>query len=423
MTTTSAICLVTIHGIGFEQRPILDADKKYTVTPGYADTLHEHLSCYLGETLSDDPQRARHKPGEAGPIYVSSVWPPNTCKREDGLKRLGSWDESSYRGQVDGSDAPLTDGKGRISHIALVYSELEGRTSQIGAALVAGSMSALHLPQYAHVTEMVRLAFADTQPLWDQLLHLWNNQSLTTSQPSQSSMPTTAKPSLAIRKELQKQTAHSGDGQQHPLSGLIAILRQLENDVAAYVCHNELRERVRNFVLDAFLRLACRDDVEGIVINSHSNGTVVAIDILRDLPPFAAKKVLGLITAGSPLRKYTDFFSWGEYMSTIPRIEKWMNFLDPKDPVADPLAPDSSWKRGDPLPDPLTGLYKALDPVSGDVYPMKIKDIEVDNLKNSYGGGLQAHNYWDNTAEFVKPLSDLLQEYASRVTPLVSQKS
>ncbi len=412
MTTTPAICLVTIHGIGFEQPPLLDQDNKYTVTPGYADPLHEHLSHILGETLSDDPRRARQQRGEAGPIYVSSVWPPNTYRREEGLKRLGSWDEAGYRGQVDGSDAPLTDGKGKISHIALVYSELEGQTRQLSAALVAGGMSALHLPHYANVAEMIRTAFADTQPLWDQLLHLWNNQSLPHAQTS-----TSAKPSLSIRKELQKHTAQSGDGQQHPLSGMIAVLRQLENDVAAYVCYNEIRERVRNFILDAFLRLACRDDVEGIVINSHSNGTVVALDILRDLPPFAAKKVNGLITAGSPLRKYTDFFSWGEHMSTIPKIERWINFLDPKDPVADLLAPDASWKRGDPLPASiLTGLYKALDPTTGEISPMTIEDHKVDNLAHSRSGGLQAHNYWDNEPEFVKPLADLLQEYASRGT-------
>ncbi|MBA2394787.1 MAG: hypothetical protein H0V70_18830 [Ktedonobacteraceae bacterium] len=114
------ICLVTIHGVGFEQSPTLDEDGMYTIIPGYADPLHEYLSGYLDETwLSDDPLRSRRKRGEAGPIYVSSVWPANTQQRENGLKRLGTWDQTHFR-DVDGTDAPLTDGTGRISHIALV---------------------------------------------------------------------------------------------------------------------------------------------------------------------------------------------------------------------------------------------------------------------------------------------------------------
>jgi hypothetical protein len=416
MATQSTICLVTIHGIGFEQSPVLDADNKYTVMPGYADALHEHLSHYLGETLSDDPQRARHQAGEAGPIYVSSVWPPNTRKRENGLKRLGTWDPSGIRGQIDTSNASLTDGKGSVSHIALVYSELEGEEREIGSAVVVGGMTMLHLSQYASVVETMRLTFADTQPFWDHLLHLWDNQAL--DHPQATAL---AQPSLKVRRDLHPHATAPGEN-EHALHGLIAVLRQLENDVAAYVCHNEQRERVRGFVLDALLRLASRDDVEGIVINSHSNGTVVALDVLRDLPPFAAKKILGLVTAGSPLRKYSDFFNWGEHMSTIPRIEKWLNFLDPKDPVADPLAPDASWKRGKPQTEEiLTGLYKALDPNTGEVFPMKIGDYEVDNLTHSIGGGLQAHNYWDNEPQFVKPLGDLLREFALRTTPVANQ--
>src|SRR6266487_1921845 len=412
MATKPTICLVTIHGIGFEQPPVLDADNKYTVIPGYADTLHEHLNHCLGATLSDDPRRARHTPGEAGPIYVSSVWPPNTHKREDGLKRLGIWDESGFRGLIDSSDAPLSDGTGAISHVALVYSELEGMEREIGAAAVVAGMTMLHLSHYASVVETMRLAFADTEPFWDHLLHLWENQPKT---------PAPAQSSLKVRRDLPKKLAPRANG--HTLHGLIAVLRQLENDVAAYVCHNELRERVRGFVLDALLRLACRDDVEGIVINSHSNGTVVALDILRDLPPFAAKKIMGFVTAGSPLRKYSDFFSWGEHMSTVPRIGKWLNFFDPKDPVADPLLPDATWKRGKPqTEDILTGLYKALDANTGEISSLNIRDHEVDNLTNSIGGGLQAHNYWDNEPEFVKPLCDLLQEFAHRTAPVLSQQ-
>ncbi|HCI81484.1 MAG TPA: hypothetical protein DHW02_17550, partial [Ktedonobacter sp.] len=111
-----------------------------------------------------------------------------------------------------------------------------------------------------------------------------------------------------------------------PASGFITILRQLENDVAGYICHNAMREQVRSFVLDALLRLAYRPDVAGIVINSHSNGTVIALDVLRSLPPFAAKKVCAFVTAGSPLRKYATLFTWGEHIATVPMVETWKNF-------------------------------------------------------------------------------------------------
>jgi hypothetical protein len=37
-----------------------------------------------------------------------------------------------------------------------------------------------------------------------------------------------------------------------------------------------------------------------------------------------------------------------------------------------------------------------------------VTDLEVDNLTYSSGGGLQAHNYWDNTTQFIPALARLL---------------
>ncbi len=176
-----------------------------------------------------------------------------------------------------------------------------------------------------------------------------------------------------------------------------------------------MRECIRGFVLDALLRLACREDVDGIVINAHSNGTVIAFDVARELPPFAAKEIAAFVTAGSPLRKYADLFTWGRHMTTCPRIEQWMDFLDPKDPVADRLRPAPVWRIGDPItPEVLTGFYTAIDPNTGDTYPMFIDDQHVNNRVNSSGGGLQAHNYWDNDPDFVKPLAGILQKQATQ---------
>jgi hypothetical protein len=336
------LCLVTIHGIGFQQPPMIGV-AGYPDTPGYADNLHEHLSRYLGASwLCDDPQRARDRPGQNGPIYVQSVWPPDSYCREAGLKRLGRWDENHCM-IITGPEAQLCNGAGRIAHIALVYSQLEEQGPQVEASLITSSMATVSLGHYTHVAHLVRTTFLDTEPLWHNLL----SPTITADKPS------------SLRKRLDpgfKQRQAIPQHIQQP-DGLMTILRQLENDVAAYVCHNEMRERVRDFVYEALLRLAYRNDVAGIVINAHSNGTVIALDTLQRMPPCAARKIRLLITAGSPLRKYTDFFNWGQYLFMMPWLAQWLNFLDLKDPVADPLIPAANWVEGAPLPpDLMTGL-------------------------------------------------------------------
>jgi hypothetical protein len=40
----------------------------------------------------------------------------------------------------------------------------------------------------------------------------------------------------------------------------------------------------------------------------------------------------------------------------------------------------------------------------------------VTNVAHVAGGGLAAHNYWDNDDEFVKPLADTLQHVLSGST-------
>ena len=45
--------------------------------------------------------------------------------------------------------------------------------------------------------------------------------------------------------------------------------------------------------------------------------------------------------------------------------------------------------------------------------PVTVTDIEVNNLENSSGGGLQAHNYWDNKEQFITQLAELLKSTAA----------
>jgi hypothetical protein len=200
-------------------------------------------------------------------------------------------------------------------------------------------------------------------------------------------------------------------------SGPLQVVEQLDQDVSTYVVRNDLRTRVRSFAHEAILRICSRSDVSAVVVNAHSQGTVLAFDVVRELPPFAAQKVMTLITAGSPLRKYVDLFYWGTDAGCIATIP-WQNFWDATDPVADPLRPPQTWRRGQPLvAGDGVGLFQSIDQDSGGILPVQLDDFEVENAANGAGGGLPAHNYWDNGKQFVKPLADLLEQVTSHSSP------
>ncbi len=391
-------CLVTIHGIGFQQAP-------EDGLPGYADQVHGNLRQYLEPLLSGDPGRG----GTPGAIYVQSHWPPGSNRVEPGLARLGRWNAS--RTSIDGSgDARLTTGDQTVAHVALVYSHLEDQGPRLGALLETTAKAAVYLGHYASFGNLIHTLFSDAVTMVES--HRQADQ--------------TRSPSLSVRRDAVSGQWHLIPGLFRPsqpppveqeASGLLATLRQLENDVAAYVSRNDLRERVRGFVREALLRLANRNDVGALVVNAHSQGTVVAFDVLSAMSRSAAWKVQGFVTAGSPLRKFADLFSWGNEVGAIETMP-WMNFWDPTDPVADPLAPPAGWQRGAAARsgsnDP--GLYRSVDAETGDISWTKVGDRQVDNVKNSRGGGLQAHNYWDNDLEVVKPLGDLLQRVVAGET-------
>jgi hypothetical protein len=193
--------------------------------------------------------------------------------------------------------------------------------------------------------------------------------------------------------------------------------KQLENDVAAYVYQEELRQRIRSFVREALLRLAFRGDVSAIVLNTHSNGTLIALDVVQELPPVAGQKIRAIITAGSPIRKYVDLFKWGKHLAVEPTVvENWVNFYDKKDIVADRLHPHASWLQGTKVRrKDLTGIYHTFDPSSGDTAPIHIHDKQVHNIPNSPVGGLQAHNYWDNTIDFIPKVANIVRNVHNNI--------
>ena len=390
------IVLITIHGIGFQQKP-----STRQATDGYADQLHTNLSKHLRPgVLGNDPERAP----TPGPVYVQSAYPESTHKTEDGLSRLGSWN-------ADGTitpGKPLAEETASIAHVALIYSNLEGHTGNPQALGDLGVLSAPRLTHYATVSGLVRTLIDD--------LH---GSDVHPGQPSPSLSPRTQQ---APRSGLLSRLLHRGGG-----DGPLATLHQVEDDVAAYVVSNEHRERVRGFIRDAVSRILRRPGVDGVVINGHSNGTVMAFDLVAALSPPLASGVLALITAGSPLRKYVDFMDWGTDAGNFyyplfasPSAASrsgcwWTNFFDQRDPVADPLQPPVGWKRVPDAPDSGgrcdAGMFVVFDPQTGDQKDVPVTDVVSHNVGH-VGGGLPAHNYWDNNdpGEFCEQAAALLQE-------------
>jgi hypothetical protein len=161
--------------------------------------------------------------------------------------RLGT---RTAAGDIDISGAPLVaepdmEPKPRFAQVALVYSDLEDRATRLGSTTDTLARATVSFGHYAHLLAGVGMIVGDLA----ELLH-----------------------------------RHSGQGGRPGQPSLYG------------------------FVAEALYRLSHREDVGAIVLNTHSQGTVLAFDVLsRDV----LDKVRALVTAGSPPRKYVDLFAWG----------------------------------------------------------------------------------------------------------------
>jgi hypothetical protein len=385
MAVTPKLCMLTIHGIGFQQRPLPGI-------PGYADMLHANLGEALGGELGSDP---KGHPEPRGPVYVMSAR-PGTHDTEWGLSRLGTWRD----GVLDVSGVPLAEAGKPVAHVALIYTSLEDIGPLLGTGTGTVAEAGLLLGQYASVAGAVRLVCGDA---WAALHEHSGQAALSPSLRPRSDLAAAHR--FSVRRFL-----HPGvTPARGPGGGLLGTVMALEDDVVAYVCRNDLRESIRGFIREAIRRLAARPDVAGLLVNAHSQGTVASFDVLQqgqDLAP----RVRALVTAGSPLRKYADLFSWGSDVGATASAGRWLNFWDEKDPVADPLDQPATWHRGDSVVPRLPGrlgLFWAAD-ADGSPGAVPITDRKVDNLAHSSGGGLQAHNYWDNKTQFIPELAAAL---------------
>jgi hypothetical protein len=401
----ASMCIVTVHGIGFQQPPVGDR-------PGYADALHANLRHELNDRLGDDPERGER----GGPVYVSSEWKGSPQK---GLARLAP-------------DCPLA-AEGKIAHVALVYAPSEPLEPRLGSVTDVLARAMLAHNTYTSAVGALRLVFADA---WAALHEHHPATAQSTLRPRQDQRVHGLVSAILHGHRQPEQSTSAGSAEGSPQSdpGAFGTLRALEDDLATYVARNDLRERVRSFVEEALLSLLDRDDIGGLIVNAHSQGTVICWDVLCRLPFLSwaaegdrrAMRVCNLVTAGSPIRKYVDMFAWGDQVGQMAALvgdesgpmEKggvgstgfaWHNFWDRHDPVADPLNPPAAWRPGGPLderPDGDDGLLVSLDP-SGAERHVSVHDAEVDNVLNTSGGGLQAHDYWSNAAQFVPALARL----------------
>jgi hypothetical protein len=374
---TYRVCLVTVHGIGFQQPP---EDGR----SGYADGLHSLLEgksngVRLGRLLCQDPQGRGY-----GPVYVQSKWDGSP---DAGLRRL---------------DDPL--GEAPVAHVALVYSDLQEVVPHPGALAETATRAALSLSHYGSITGAMRLLLADA----------WANLRA----PRDDGQPVGLTPRARVPRA-HHLLARMAEALPHPhgaeRSEDFGTLIALEDDIASYVMRNDLRERVRGFVEDALIRLAGREDINRLVVNAHSQGTMICFDVLARVPTDTLKgKIAKFITAGSPIRKYIDLLSWGERVGALAPLSDsrgWINFWDAHDPVADPLNPPASWRPGQPLdqlsPEELGLLVsQARD---GSQTHFFVQDCRVDNLKNPTFSGLPAHDYWNNKEGFIAPVVKLLR--------------
>jgi len=108
-----------------------------------------------------------------------------------------------------------------------------------------------------------------------------------------------------------------------------AFLEKLVQDTAAYFFRDGIRARVQQRLRDILPTTS-----DEVTIVAHSQGTIVALEVLAALAKTSPVKVGHLVTIGSPLgiQEVQDFLSC---KLKVPEcVQAWNNFADPLDPVA-----------------------------------------------------------------------------------------
>jgi len=108
-----------------------------------------------------------------------------------------------------------------------------------------------------------------------------------------------------------------------------AFLESLITDTAAYFFKPGAREKIQKR-----LRVILQSNGDHVTLVAHSQGSIVALEVLAALSAQKNVNVGHLITIGSPLgiQEVQDFLSCK--LEVPCNVEAWHNFADPLDPVA-----------------------------------------------------------------------------------------
>jgi hypothetical protein len=115
-----------------------------------------------------------------------------------------------------------------------------------------------------------------------------------------------------------------------PISG--ALMRWFVRDTAAYFFDADVRKKIKQRLLDQIPATG-----EPYILVSHSQGTIVAFEVLSQLQPSNAPLTDLFVTLGSPLglQEVQDQFKKSKLALEVPQgVRQWHNFANLLDPVA-----------------------------------------------------------------------------------------
>jgi hypothetical protein len=138
-------------------------------------------------------------------------------------------------------------------------------------------------------------------------------------------------------------------------------------DVANYIGNNRVRLAIQERLATALFGAQRDFPNAGIILGSHSQGTIIAYDVLRLLAG-QLPAIDTWVTMGCPLGWYLGPPNWGDNEIELPGTVQWLNWYDPKDFVGQDLQRLARWTPAAP------------------------QDTDVDNV----GHGLDAHDHWHN---------------------------
>jgi subtilisin family serine protease len=170
------------------------------------------------------------------------------------------------------------------------------------------------------------------------------------------------------------------------------LTRSFLRDVNDFLFDEAKRERMTQSLWDRL-----RGGGEPFVVIAHSQGSMIAYELLRSLPAEACDVAL-FVTIGSPLglTEVQDHFRLGGPLTTPACVQRWVNIADRLDPVAaDPtLAGEYKANAAGILVEDINDLALNLDsprdPHSGTGYlrSAAVRDVVHDLLGNAFAQAL-----------------------------------